>query len=112
MKTYLRKKTINGREYFYDMTPYWDREKKKTRYHSKYLGIQKENGIEKMRTHLPGNIFVYGPFIPDLRIIREMGIESILDSLFRKEERNAILVLAAALAIRFAPHESRAHLER
>ena len=96
MKTYLRKKTINCREYFYDMTPYWDREKKKTRYHSKYLGIQKENGIETMRTHLPGNIFVYGPFIPVLRIIRELGIESILDSLFRKEDRNTHAIFLTA----------------
>ena len=47
MKTYLRRKTINGREYFYDMTPYWDSEKKKIRYHSRYRGVQKENGIEK-----------------------------------------------------------------
>ena len=103
MKTYLRKKTINGREYFYDMTPYWDKEKKKIRYHSKYLGVQKKNGIEKIRTHLPRNIFVYGPFIPVLRIIRELGIESILDSLFGKEDRNVILVLAAARAIRSLP---------
>ena len=99
MKTYLRRKTINGREYFYDMTPYWDSEKKKIRYHSRYRGVQKENGIEKVRTHLPGNIFVYGPFIPVLRIMRETGIEGILDSLFRKEDRNVILVLAAARAI-------------
>ncbi len=103
MKTYLRRKTINGREYFYDMTPYWDSEKKKIRYHSRYRGVQKENGIEKVRTHLPGNIFVYGPFIPVLRIMRETGIEGILDSLFRKEDRNVILVLAAARAIRSLP---------
>jgi len=94
---------INGREYFYEMTPYWDREKRKIRYHSKYMGVQKENGIEKIRTHLPRNVFVYGPFIPVLRIIRELGIESILDSLFRKEDRNAILALAAARAIRSLP---------
>ena len=100
MKTYLRKKKINGREYFYDMTPYWDKEKKKIRYHSRYLGIRKENGIEKVRTHLPRNIFIYGPFIPVLRIIKELGIESILDSLFGKEDRNAILTIATARAIR------------
>ncbi|QRF74882.1 Transposase [Thermoplasmatales archaeon] len=103
MNSYTRKKTINGREYFYEMTPYWDREKKKIRYHSRYLGVQKEKGIEKARMHLPRNIFVYGPFIPVLRIIREMGIEKILDSMFGKEDRNTILVLAAARAIRSLP---------
>ncbi len=61
MKTYLRKKTINGREYFYDMTPYWDSEKKKVRAMeeraknpgmSKYIEsrakILKERGTRKM----------------------------------------------------------------
>ena len=85
------------------MTPYWDKEKKKIRYHSKYLGIQKENGIEKVRTHLPKNIFVYGPLIPVLGIIKEMGIESTLDSFFNKEDRNAIIALTAARAIRSLP---------
>ena len=103
LNTYIRKKEINGREYFYEMTAYWDREKKKTRYHSKYLGVQKENGIEKIRTHLPRNIFVYGPFIPVLRIIREMGIESTLDSFFNREDRNAIIAFTAARAIRSLP---------
>ena len=60
LNTYTRRKEISGKEYFYEMTPYWDKEKKKIRYHSKYLGVQKENGIEKIRTHLPRNIFVYG----------------------------------------------------
>ena len=41
--------------------------------------------------------------IPVLRIMKEMGIESILDSLFNVEERNAIIVLAAARAIRSLP---------
>ena len=35
--------------------------------------------------------------------MRELGIESILDSLFRKEDGNAILALAAARAIRSLP---------
>ncbi len=65
--------------------------------------MQKENGIEKRRSHLPRNIFTYGPLIPVLRIMKEMGIESILDSLFNVEERNAIIVLAAARAIRSLP---------
>ncbi|EQD75680.1 transposase (IS4) [mine drainage metagenome] len=103
MNSYTRKKVINGREYFYEMTPYWDKEKKKIRYHSRYLGVQKENSIEKIRTHLPRNVFVYGPFIPVLRIMRELGIENILDSFFNKEDRNVILVLAAARAIRSIP---------
>jgi hypothetical protein len=37
LKTYLRKKMINNGKYFYELTPFWDREKKKIRYHRKYL---------------------------------------------------------------------------
>ncbi|MHB1662256.1 MAG: IS1634 family transposase [Thermoplasmataceae archaeon] len=100
LKPYTRRKEISGKEYFYEMTAYWDKEKKKIRYHSKYLGVQKENGIEKVRTHLPKNIFVYGPLIPVLRIIKEMGIESTLDSFFNKEDKNTIVALIAARTIR------------
>jgi len=82
LNSYIRKKTINGREYFYEMTSYWDREKKKIRYHNRYLDVQKEKSIEKTWMHPHRNIFVYGPFIPVLQIIREMGIEKILDSVF------------------------------
>ncbi|MHB1622565.1 MAG: IS1634 family transposase, partial [Cuniculiplasma sp.] len=103
MNTYTRRKEISGKEYFYEMTPYWDKEKKKIRYHSKYLGVRKENGIEKVRTHLPKNIFVYGPLIPVLRIIKEMGIESTLDSFFNKEDKNTIIAFTAARAIRSLP---------
>ncbi|EQD40532.1 transposase IS4 family protein, partial [mine drainage metagenome] len=35
--------------------------------------------------------------------MRELGIENILDSFFNKEDRNVILVLAAARAIRSIP---------
>jgi len=61
------------------MTPYWDKKKKKIRYQSRYLGVQMEKSIEKARMHLPRDILVYGPFIPVMRIIREMDIE--LDSM-------------------------------
>ena len=63
MRTHLRKKTINGREYFHGITPYWDSEKK-VRYHSRYRGVQKENGIEKIRTHLPGTFSFTVPSFP------------------------------------------------
>ncbi|MEM3489203.1 MAG: hypothetical protein QXO75_06065 [Nitrososphaerota archaeon] len=68
-------------------------------------GVQKESGTEEIRTYSPRNIYVYCLFIPILRIIRELGIQSILDSLFREEDRNAILVLAASRSIRSIPME-------
>ena len=100
MKTYLRKKTINSREYFCDMTPFCYIEKKKIWYHSRYRGVQKENRIEKIRTNLPRNIFVYSQFIRVLRIMREIGIEGILDPLSSKDDISVLLVLAAGRPIR------------
>jgi len=38
MKSTIRIKTINGKEYWYEDIPYYDKEKKQIRHRSKYLG--------------------------------------------------------------------------
>ncbi|MDG6931011.1 MAG: transposase [Nitrososphaerota archaeon] len=44
---FIRYKTIGGKEYAYEITSYWDREKQKPRQKSRYLGVvvDKEKGI-------------------------------------------------------------------
>ncbi|HUS75333.1 MAG TPA: IS1634 family transposase, partial [Methanothrix sp.] len=44
MKSFTRIKNINGQEYLYEITPYYDKEKKQTRQKSKYLG-KNVNGV-------------------------------------------------------------------
>ena len=52
MKSFTRIKNINGQEYIYEITPYYDKEKKQIRQKSKYLG-KNVNGVPvKIRSHL------------------------------------------------------------
>ena len=44
MKKYTRIKIINGREYAYEITPYYDPKTKNTRQKSKYLGAVQSDG--------------------------------------------------------------------
>ena len=44
MKSFIRVKKINGQEYLYEITPYYDKEKKQIRQKSKYLG-KNVNGV-------------------------------------------------------------------
>ena len=49
----IRKKRINGNEYYYEMTPYYDKETRNTKYHSKYLGKNRDGEIKKVRSVFP-----------------------------------------------------------
>ena len=44
MKSFTRIKNIHGQEYLYEITPYYDKEKKQIRQKSKYLG-KNINGV-------------------------------------------------------------------
>ena len=37
--SYIRYKKIGNREYGYEITAYWDKEKQYSRQHSKYMGV-------------------------------------------------------------------------
>ena len=56
----IGKKKINGIEYYYEMTPYYDKETKSTKYHSKYLGKSKDGEIKKVRNIFPRSSYRYG----------------------------------------------------
>jgi hypothetical protein len=44
MKSFTRIKKIHGQEYLYEITPYYDKEKKQIRQKSRYLG-KNVNGV-------------------------------------------------------------------
>ena len=60
----IRKKRINGNEYYYEMTPYYDNETRNTKYHSKYLGKNRDGEIKKVRSVFPRTSYRYGEFVP------------------------------------------------
>ena len=72
------KKTVNGQVYVYERTLYFDRTLKNTKYHYKYVGKEVDGVPKRVRSVLPRRSLVSGPFIPIMRVVRDMGIEDIL----------------------------------
>ncbi len=101
MKKYTRIKIINGREYAYEITPYYDPKTKNTRQKSKYLGaVQSDGSIRKVRQKLPRNSFSYGQFIPALHVISELKVDEILTRTFGEARTKLLLALAMNRALR------------
>lgn len=94
MKSFIRVKVINGREYAYEITPYYDEKTKKIRQKSRYLGKYVEGEIKRVRKKLPRNAYDYGEFLPYLRVLEELGVRSILSSLLPDEKADTLLALA------------------
>ena len=53
MKSIIRIKKINGKEYWYEDIPYYDKEKKQIRHRSKYIGKNVNGSPVKMRSDIP-----------------------------------------------------------
>ena len=49
MKSFRRTKIINGIEYVYEITPYYDAETKKVRQKSTYIGKNQDGTVRKVR---------------------------------------------------------------
>jgi transposase len=90
MKSSVRVKRINGIEYLYEDTPYYDKEKKQIRHHSRYLGKNVNGEPKKVRSKLPHTVYNYGELLPFLDIIRELGVERHLD-MMGDHDRNMLL---------------------
>ena len=103
MEPRRRIKKINGLEYWYEDTPYYNSEKKQTRYHSTYLG-KNVNGVPvKVRTEgipgpsisaVPKEAYTYGNLIPLQKIIQDLHIDEYLAQLASASEKETILALA------------------
>jgi transposase len=94
MKPFVRIKKINGIEYLYEITPYYDPETKIIRQHSKYLGKNVNGKPERVRDKLPRRTYSYGEFLPSLQIIKDLKIEEILSKYLPEKDVKTILTLA------------------
>jgi hypothetical protein len=77
MKSFTRIKKINGQEYLYEITPYYDKEKKQIRQKSKYLGKNVEGVPVKVRSQekVPKKVLSHGEFVPFKKIIEDLELE-------------------------------------
>jgi hypothetical protein len=66
MKTFIRPKIINGIEYYYEITPYYDPEKKTVRQKSKYLGKKQWRNKKGQRKKVK-EVLSYSELLPALK---------------------------------------------
>lgn len=96
MKSFTRVKKINGQEYLYEITPYYDKEKKQIRQKSKYLG-KNVNGVPirvRSQDQIPKKVLSHGEFIPLLKIAKDLELEKILSEVLPNNEVWPVLTLA------------------
>jgi transposase len=105
MKPFQRIKKINGKEYLYEITPYYDPVKKTIRQKSKYLG-KNINGIP-LKVHSQGvppkSVLGYGEFIPFKKIIADLKLDDILTNITNIDRARTLLVLAMDRSISAHP---------
>jgi len=94
MKKFIRTKTINGKEYEYEITPYYDPATKNVKQHSKYLGVKVDGKISKVRVPKLKDISSYGEFLPLLKMIEDYKLDKFLTDLLGEEDAHSVLTLA------------------
>ncbi len=95
MKSFTRIKIIHGHEYLYEITPYYDPVTKRTKHHSKYLGKNVKGTPVKVRKkeNLELSVYSYGEFIIPKKIVEELQIYKILETILSEKEANCLLTL-------------------
>lgn len=100
MKSFIRMKKINGKEYFYEITPYYDSKTKKTRHRSRYVGKNIGGKPKRIRQTLPQSIYSYGEFTPLNQIIEELHIKENLTLHLGEQQAKTLLAIAMNKVLR------------
>ena len=98
MKTTTRVKKINGHEYIYEISYYYDRETRRTRQKSRYLGKNVEGKPVRVREKAknPENIYSYGEFIPYVTAVKKLKLFDILSPYLSESEIKLFFTLVFA----------------
>ncbi|CAJ36736.1 transposase (IS4) [Methanocella arvoryzae MRE50] len=95
MESFVQVRKRGGQEYLYEVTPYYDKEKKQIRQTVKYLGKNVDGKPVKVRetAKKPRRALSYGEFQPLLKIVEELGLKEILqDELPDRDVKTALLL--------------------
>jgi hypothetical protein len=96
-------KVVKGKTYVYERVPYYNPKIRNTSYPYRYVG-RKDNGeTKKIRSVLPRSSLVHGPFIPIMKIVRDMGIEEMLEKHITETESREIVAIAVSKIVRPLP---------
>jgi transposase len=101
MKPFTRNKTINGHQYKYEITTYYDPKTKTIKQKSHYLGKTQNNQTTKHQ--LPKNIYNHGELIPLQNITKQLQIEQTLNKHLPKEKTQTLLTLSYNKILRPLP---------
>jgi len=99
MRSFRRIKTINGRQYMYEITPYYDKESKIIRHRSRYIGPVKDGKLVE-KPSLPKNTYEYGSILPLLKIADDLSINRYLSEILGEEDAIKVMILAINKIIR------------
>ena len=74
MKKFYRIKKIHGKKYKYEITPYYDKEVKKIRQKSRYIGpVSDGKLVEKTVT-----IYSCGDLLPVMKVLKDLNLPGML----------------------------------
>lgn len=106
MKTHTKIKNINGHDYAYEITYYYDRKSKRSRQHSKYLGKVVDGEIVRVREEgaLPLHAYSYGEFLPFVALSDKLSIDKVLGSHLPADKAHTLLSLAMGRVVRPMAH--------
>lgn len=100
MKPIIRIKKIGGKEYFYEVTPYYDTKIKRIRHRSKYLGKNINGKPVRIRSKIPQRTFSYGEFLPLFNIVKELRIEEHLNQYLPRKIVHSLLTVSYNRVVR------------
>lgn len=94
--SFIRYKTKGDKTYAYEITSFYDKEKKSPRQKSKYLGVVNEGKIERKRANSsPHMTFDYGNVAVVLKIAEELKLKQTLVEIYGEHTANIMIALAA-----------------
>ena len=103
---WIKQRKKNGSVYIYDRTPYYDPSLKNTKYHYSYVGKEIGGEVKRVRSVLPKRSLIYGPFIPLMEIVRELGLNEMLLEHLTPQEMNRMIALSLCKIVRPLPMDS------
>ncbi len=100
MKPFKRIKIINGIEYIYQITPYYDPKTKRVRQKSTYLGKNQDGNPVRVREKKVKDVFSYGEFLPVEKVITDYKLDRFFEKELGKVRSKTVLALSYGRVIR------------
>ena len=94
MGSFIRKKRDGDNEYFYEVTTTYDPSIKRSRQKVKYLGKNIDGKPSRVRLCHPKTCFNYGELLPAQSIMKELGVQDILQGLLNENDSKAVQAIA------------------